>query len=746
MQISHTIQNEIFLLKLTGNFDMYSSKEVEEYVIRNVEKGKFVALAIHLRDTKSIDSSGIGCLLRIANALGNRGMEFVLSEVPSELLSIIVNSGVNQIYKIFSEKQFQEKYSSEISIQKQKFLSAFKSKFLGLFSNNKKIYKLGIAIGFLLSILGVEYTTKYWETKKVHELSVFMKSYVWELDEENAKDFAKILVETKNYEYVHILHPDGSTFVKYPESKAQIQLSPLTKFLQMCFLIRTEVIESKILRESNSIGKQKLIGNIQIGWINSNIYIHFLLLLIYLLVGFVISSYLKIIQSRKELTAKNLEINEKMEEVQRLKVQQDGDYFLISLLTKPLGKLNIKSNRFSIEKLIKQKKKFEFKNRIDEIGGDICVADRIILRGKKYIIFSNADAMGKSLQGAGGILVFGSVLNSIIQRNKASVRSQLYFPEQWLRNNFIDLDKVFQTFGGSMLISMVFGLIDEETGLMYWMNAEHPGVVLYRDGKASFLDNEKIFFKLGTEGIEQELVVKVFQFLPGDSIFVGSDGRDDIILGKDEKGFNIINSDEFQFLQRIQECRGELPRIYESLKSMGELSDDLSLMKIQFLANPEEFQKDPRLQSYLVQSKKFMGSEDWSSAKRVLNKALEQYPNSWEVMKLLIKVYLREKDYKQISNYIEKYLDLRPTDTEYIYLASYSFKKLGNFELGSVYGERYRIHKPKELKNLFNLYECYYQLENYEHSLAILDKILEIDPENPRALAIKGGEYVDEDE
>ena len=33
-----------------------------------------------------------------------------------------------------------------------------------------------------------------------------------------------------------------------------------------------------------------------------------------------------------------------------------------------------------------------------------------------------------------------------------------------------------------MLMSAVFGLVDEQTGTMYFMNAEHPPIALYRDG------------------------------------------------------------------------------------------------------------------------------------------------------------------------------------------------------------------------------------------------------------------------
>ena len=51
------------------------------------------------------------------------------------------------------------------------------------------------------------------------------------------------------------------------------------------------------------------------------------------------------------------EVREKMEEVQRLKVQQDGDYFLTSLLARPLFFNANKSKSVSTDFIIKQKKR-----------------------------------------------------------------------------------------------------------------------------------------------------------------------------------------------------------------------------------------------------------------------------------------------------------------------------------------------------------------------------------------------------
>ena len=71
-----------------------------------------------------------------------------------------------------------------------------------------------------------------------------------------------------------------------------------------------------------------------------------------------------------EETAKKL--SESLEQVNTLKEQQDGDYYLTSLLVQPLSGnfIKLKETEFKIETLIRQKKQFHFKNKNSEIGGD----------------------------------------------------------------------------------------------------------------------------------------------------------------------------------------------------------------------------------------------------------------------------------------------------------------------------------------------------------------------------------------
>ena len=80
-----------------------------------------------------------------------------------------------------------------------------------------------------------------------------------------------------------------------------------------------------------------------------------------------------------------------------------------------------------------------------------------------------------------------------------------------------DLDELFTTFDGTMLISAVMGLIDEERGTVYFLNSEHPWPVLYRDAKASFINAENHLMKIGTPEKEYNRVqVILFELKEGD--------------------------------------------------------------------------------------------------------------------------------------------------------------------------------------------------------------------------------------
>lgn len=443
---------------------------------------------------------------------------------------------------------------------------------------------------------------------------------------------------------------------------------------------------------------------------------------------------MKIREKNMNLVKANKEINESLNEVKRLKEEQDGDYFLTSLLTQPLNGNRSKSNSVEIECLLEQKKKFKFRKWEKEIGGDLIVVDDIELQGKKYIVFLNADAMGKSIQGAGGSLVVGSVFRSLLERTTLSQSAQKISPERWLKNSFIEIHKVFETFNGSMLISAVVGLIDEDSGLLYYLNAEHPNMVIYRDNSAQFIDKGIMLRKMGHMGAEGRISIGTFKLFPGDVILMGSDGKDDLQLGEDE-GKRIINEDETLFLSIVSDNKGDINKIVEEMKRHGSITDDLSILKIKYVNTKYSF---PELKKDSINIlKQLYKKENQQTLKERLDHIeealLKEFPEHPTLLRDLTWGYMKVKQYEKSLEYAKKYIDIQPEHSDYLYIASYAAKKTGNYIEAADYGERLRLRDRNLFRNLLNLTDIYLLMNERRRALQISNEMLEIDPDHKMA-------------
>lgn len=437
----------------------------------------------------------------------------------------------------------------------------------------------------------------------------------------------------------------------------------------------------------------------------------------------------------KKVDDRTRRLKETLRQVQSLKEQQDGDYFLTSLLTDPFISNQADNERIKVDFYVKEKKEFHFRKWDKEIGGDMCMAHTIWLRNKKYTFFVNADAMGKSIQGAGGILVMGSVIKSLIERTLVSSVENSLFPEKWLRNAFVELQKVFESFNGSMLISAVLGLVDEKTSLMYFINAEHPWTILYRDGQSRFIEDELTFHKIGTQGVEGQLWVQTIQLEKGDMVFMGSDGRDDILLGEDPTtGERIINEDETMVLKHINEAQGDLSGLVSRIQSQGELTDDLSLLRLQVL---EQKSPNPQLSTHDQKSvsgaKEALAREEWQEGLAILNELHQRYASHTTLLSLLAKAYRAKQDYANLLWVAQEYIQLDPENSQFIYLASLAAKKSKELELAADLGERYRLRDPKNERNLRNLADIYRLLGNGRRAQQMAQECLNIDPNDRQA-------------
>lgn len=420
------------------------------------------------------------------------------------------------------------------------------------------------------------------------------------------------------------------------------------------------------------------------------------------------------------------ELAETLAKVTELKKQQDGDYYLTSLLLKPLSRNQAISNSVQIQFLIKQKKKFEFKNKYAEIGGDLCRTETIQLRNKPYVLFVNADAMGKSIQGAGGALVLGAVLSSIIERTKMDSNVQQFSPEKWVKRTFIELHRVFEAFEGSMLVSLVLGLVENQTGFVYYINAEHPFTVLYRDGEAQFLEQNSGYLKLGVSLADNFVQVSGFQMFSGDVLLNGSDGREDLI-----DSTQTIQNNAEGFLKIVSRAKGKLNKISEILEEEYELTDDLSLMSIELsdgFQSPEE-----KWDANITENLQEIASNK-NLSEILKQKYLEFESKSIQnpfYLKSILPLFLKMKMYKEAFQITLYAIENIPSDTELMFLCSFAARKLKNFNIAIELGERVRIRNVMHYRNLYNLVLCYLAIDEVTRARKIFKQITKIDSPFP---------------
>ncbi|MCW7468359.1 PP2C family protein-serine/threonine phosphatase [Leptospira kanakyensis] len=437
--------------------------------------------------------------------------------------------------------------------------------------------------------------------------------------------------------------------------------------------------------------------------------------------------------NHKRIIKKNEEITKTVDEIQTLKSQQDGDYFLTSLLLEPLLGHETDGNAVNIETVVNQYKKFYFRNKEYQLGGDYVSVFNLILQGKRYKAFINGDAMGKSIQGAGGAIVLGAVYNSIIIRSKMDPVSSNRSPERWLHDCYLDLQKVFETFDGAMLVSAVVGLLEESTGTLYFINLEHPWVILYRDGKAKFIEDEIHYYKLGVMEVPTNRFISVFQLQKGDKIICGSDGKDDLVISESGR-YREINENQNLILNCLEESEGDVNNVISILKTRGKFSDDLSLISMEY--NLGSFSK-PGV--YWEEAKKFIKLKQYSKALDILlsyNSALEI---SIKELKYITRLYEKEGILLKAMEYASLALENFPSDTRWMFHTSVLYKRLYSIyksksflEESQELGERVRLRQPANIGNLIHLADVCRLNGDKDRANYLVGLIKTMSPEHPK--------------
>jgi len=349
----------------------------------------------------------------------------------------------------------------------------------------------------------------------------------------------------------------------------------------------------------------------------------------------------------------------------------------------------------------------------------------------------NSDAMGKSIQGAGGALVLGAVFSSIVERTLFAAEVRAQSPERWLKNAFLDLQKVFVGFDGTMLVSLFIGLVDDETGAMYYINAEHPHAILYRKNRAEFLPGQPMFFKLGTTGLDSRINVQVIRLEPDDVILAASDGRDELVPPGTARG-DKTQFDETHFLGVVDATEGSLERLQDLIDRFGDLSDDISVVRAGFMEDrPLRGVISEAAKASLNQAVAKANAGDIDGAIALAEETLLEQNRNADALAVLARLHVRKKNWKDALNAGRKALEIDPARTSLFYPVTFAARKCMDLETAVQLGERLRIREPLDNRNLSNLAQCYLRMGSRERAKTLIGEILETDPGHARALALR---------
>lgn len=454
-----------------------------------------------------------------------------------------------------------------------------------------------------------------------------------------------------------------------------------------------------------------------------------------------------LLRQHVDIHRKNRILTRSLGQVKELKRRQDGDYFLTSLLIKPLGGNHVNSPRVSVDILTRQKKAFRFRKWNVEIGGDLSTAYRIRLQNRNYVAFLNGDAMGKSIQGAGGALVLGTIFKSIVSRFEVAIGARDRSPESWLADCFYQLHDVFSAFDGSMMATAICGLLEEQQGILYFVNAEHPRPVLSRHGRVRYLlEREFVSQKFGMLSGPGPFQINVIQLRPEDILVMGSDGRQDIYLRDSQE--DIVNEDADLFLEFVREGQGRPDEILKRLLAAGRLADDISLMSLTY--EPEEvqvaqFMPPPGYIHLKQKGKQLMAQAEWTDAIDAFEKALAFKDDDPEIYPYMASIYRRLRRTQEASRMYETLAWLTPADTHCLYVASFGVRAsyildgMAPLGKGIDFGERFRLRDRKHIPNLLNLAELYRLNGQLEKAQELLTEVRTLEPENARARRLDEG-------
>ena len=88
MELKIRKNNDVYIIDVNGEMDLYNSYKLKDLVMKMVNK-KIQKIVINLENVGYIDSSGIGALIFIYSAIQKRNAKFLIANVHGSVKKVI---------------------------------------------------------------------------------------------------------------------------------------------------------------------------------------------------------------------------------------------------------------------------------------------------------------------------------------------------------------------------------------------------------------------------------------------------------------------------------------------------------------------------------------------------------------------------------------------------------------------------------------------------------------------------------
>ncbi|MBF0286832.1 MAG: STAS domain-containing protein [SAR324 cluster bacterium] len=106
MPITHKIENNICVVSIEGDFNLYSATETINHTKTMAEDEQIQGMILNLKKVRHLDSEGIGIIASLAKQFLGRQKKFTLCEFGWEIANLLTISGLDKVIPFyFSEEE-----------------------------------------------------------------------------------------------------------------------------------------------------------------------------------------------------------------------------------------------------------------------------------------------------------------------------------------------------------------------------------------------------------------------------------------------------------------------------------------------------------------------------------------------------------------------------------------------------------------------------------------------------------------